>query len=120
MRLVKQFAIILWILFLGTLISDTFHLPIPGNVMGFVLLTVLLIVGVIKVEDIEEVATFFLNHLAVFFICPSVGIMLYLGVIKAQFVPIMIPTIASIMIGLGVTGKVVEYIIHRKDVDTDD
>ncbi|QZY55607.1 CidA/LrgA family protein [Crassaminicella profunda] len=120
MHLIKQFAIIIFILFCGTILSDFFHLPIPGNVMGMALLFISLITGIIKLKDVEEIANLFLNHLAIFFIAPAVGIMLYFDIIKGQFIAIIIPTIVSIFIGLGITGKVVEFIVNRKVVDIDD
>jgi holin-like protein len=119
MHLIKQFAIIMFMLFFGTILSDFFHMPIPGNVMGMALLCITLMTGIIKLKDVEEIANLFLNHLAIFFICPSVGIMLYFDMIKVKFIAIILPTILSIFIGLGVTGKVVELMANRKVVDTD-
>ncbi|MBF8983650.1 CidA/LrgA family protein [Lutibacter sp. B2] len=117
MHLIKQFGIVLLILFLGTFISDFFNIPIPGNVIGMVLLSIALIKGIVKLEDVEEAANLFLNHLAIFFVCPTVGIMLYFDMIKLQFLAIVVPTIGSIVIGLVVTGKVVQFIANRKVVD---
>lgn len=120
MHLIKQFTIIMFMLFLGTLISDFFHISIPGNVIGMALLLISLTTGLIKLKDVEEISNLFLNHLAIFFIAPAVGIILYLDIIKVQFIAIVIPTVVSIIIGLGITGKIVEFIINRKVVDTDE
>ncbi|QEK13558.1 CidA/LrgA family protein [Crassaminicella thermophila] len=109
----------MFMLFLGTILSDFLHIPIPGNVIGMALLCISLITGTVKLKDVEEIANLFLNNLAIFFICPSVGIMLYFDIIKVKFIAIVIPTILSIFIGLGITGKIVEIIVNRKGVDTD-
>ena len=115
MKLLKQFIIILLVLFLGNLISDVFKIPIPGNVLGMVILTVALCTGIIKLKDVEEVSNFLLDHLAIFFIPSAVGIMLYLSLIRANLMAILIPTFFSIIIGLLVTGKIVEWITERKE-----
>lgn len=114
MKLIKQFIIILLILFLGNLISDVFKIPVPGNVLGMGILTLSLCTGMIKIKDVEAVSDFLLSHLAIFLIPSAVGIMLYLPLIKAKLLTIMIPTFLSIIIGLIITGKVVEIIINRK------
>lgn len=50
-------------------------LPIPGNVLGMLLLFVLLLAGVIKLEYIQQAANFLLKHLVFFFIPVAVGLM---------------------------------------------
>ncbi|PAB57659.1 CidA/LrgA family protein [Anaeromicrobium sediminis] len=115
MELINQFFIIFTMLFAGEFISKTFSIPIPGNVIGMVLLTICLVTKVIKIKQVEKAANLLLNNLAVFFICPAVGIIMYLHMIKLEFMAIMVPTIISIIIGLVVTGKVVQYIVTRKE-----
>lgn len=52
-------------------------LPVPGNVLGVVLLFFLLLSGVIKLRHVERAADFFVRHLVFFFIPMVVGLMNY-------------------------------------------
>lgn len=113
MKALKQFIIILGISFLGYLISGILPIPIPGNVIGMVILTIGLSTGLVKLKHVEDIANFLLDHLALFFIPPAVGIMVYLSLIKEQLLTILLPTVLSIIIGLLITGKTVEFIMKR-------
>lgn len=118
MKLMKQLIIILLMLFLGNFISTAFKVPIPGNVLGMGLLTMALVKGWVKLEDVEDVSGFLLSYLGIFFIPPGVGLMLYFDLISAQWIAILVPTILSILVGLFVTAKVVEEIVKRKGTKT--
>jgi len=66
----------LWgISLLGGYLASLTDLPIPGNVLGVVILFSLLCLGVIKVEQVEGMADFLLKHLVFFFIPIVAGLM---------------------------------------------
>jgi holin-like protein len=67
---------LLWGLYLlsDSLVALT-DLPVPGNVLGIVILFSLLCLGVIRIEQVEEVADFLLKHLMFFFIPIVAGLM---------------------------------------------
>lgn len=115
MKIVKQFAIILSILYLGYAIVSLFHLPIPANVIGMVLLIIALISKIIKLEDVEEVSKFIIQYLTIFFIAPSAGIMMYFNLFRKEFVAIFIPLLLSIILGFFVSGKVTELLMKKED-----
>jgi holin-like protein len=51
------------------------HLPIPGNVLGMLILFVLLALGIVKERWIQDGAGLLTKHLAFFFIPIAVGLM---------------------------------------------
>lgn len=113
--ILKQLFLILSALFLGYALSMALHLPIPANVLGFVILFAALCLGIIKLHHVDRVSDFIINYLAVFFVTPSVGMMQYLDLIGAQFFSIVIPLLASILIGFFVAAKVTDLFIHFSD-----
>ncbi|NLK72516.1 MAG: CidA/LrgA family protein [Clostridiales bacterium] len=115
MKIVKQFAIVFFILYLGYVIVSLLHLPIPANVVGMVLLLLALIAKIIKREDAEDVSAFIIQYLPVFFIAPSAGIMLYFDLFKKEFLAIFIPLLISIILGFLVAGKVTELLMKKGD-----
>jgi holin-like protein len=63
-----QLLILVSFYLLGDEISHFFHIPLPGSVIGMLLLFLFLITGVLKLEWIETTATFHLQHLTFLFV----------------------------------------------------
>ena len=61
-------------------LARTCDLPIPGNVLGIIVLFLLLCTGVAKESHISEAANFLLKHLVFFFVPIAVGLMNWGGV----------------------------------------
>jgi len=74
-RWAGQLAILSGVFWAGTQIAERSGLPIPGSVIGVVLLFLLLLSGVIKLKHVEEVADYLLKHLVFFFIPIAVALM---------------------------------------------
>ena len=74
-RWLGQLAILSGIYWAGNQIAANSQLPIPGSVLGVMLLFILLFIGVIKLEQVAEVADFLLKHLIFFFVPIAVGLM---------------------------------------------
>jgi len=113
--IIKQSFVILSMYFLGTVIAEGLHIPIPGNVLGFALLFAALCGKAIKLDQVEKVSNQIVNNLALFFVVPVVGIMVHANLIKAQFLNIFVPLIASILVGLFTAAKVTELLIGREE-----
>ncbi|MGL5151326.1 MAG: CidA/LrgA family protein [Clostridium sp.] len=114
MKLFREGIIIVGIYLLGELISATLNLPIPGNILGMMILLIALILRLIRVEQIENIVKFFLSHLAFFFIPAGVGLMTSLNIIRDTGTSVLIICVITTIIVIGVTGKVVEFIINKK------
>ena len=83
-------------------------LPILGNVVGMVLLTLALVFDIVRLEDVEKEVELLVRNMSVMFIPPGVGIVLYWGLIKSQAVPIFADLIVSFFVTIILTAKLVE------------
>ena len=110
MKLFRQSIIILGIYLLGELISKGLGLPVPGNIIGMLLLLLLLCTKVIKVESVETVSNFFLDHLAFFFIPAGVGLLTSFDNIKSSLIKIVLICAVATAIVIVVTGLVVQVV----------
>lgn len=110
----KGLTIIFGFLFLGEIVVRGLNLPIPGNVVGMVLLTLALIFNVVKIEDVEKEAELFVKNMSIMFIPPGVGIVLYWGLIKSQAVPIFVALVVSFLATITLTAKFVEILRRGK------
>ena len=107
--MLKQFSIILSIYFLGELIQKALGLPIPGNVIGMLILFVGLYTGMIKLEMIDRISDFLLENLSFFFLPAAVSLITSFGLLEGKWSEILTVSIISTVIILGVTGLTVEF-----------
>ena len=119
MKLFREAIIIFGIYLLGVLITDITGVPIPGNVIGMVILFLLLYLKVIKVEQISTISNFFLEHLAFFFIPAGVGLISSFSVIKNIWLQLLIVCFVTTEITMICTGLVVQKIANKKEGDKD-
>jgi len=79
-RLLAQVAVLSAIYLAGNWIVRKTGLPVPGNVVGIVLLFALLGLGLLRLEHVQDAADFLLRHLVFFFIPVAVDLMNWGGV----------------------------------------
>src|SRR5210317_816281 len=101
----------------GEIISRSFDLPIPGNVMGMGLLLFGLIVGLVDVKWIEEAAELLLSNMTLFFVPAGVGVMVYSDLIAAEWLPITVATVVSTFVVMAVTGVLAQKLETKRDDD---
>ena len=111
----KQFLIILVINFAGVIIQNIFNLPLPGTILGMLILFVLLWTKVLKVESIEKVCDFLILNMIIFFLPPAVELLEYMALLKTGFFKIIILLIVPTVITMIVTGKTVDFCIKRME-----
>ena len=103
---------------LGELLRSVLHLPVPGPVIGMILLAAWLIARCDRAEpeasSLDRMATGLLDHLGLLFVPAGVGIVAELGLIQQQWLPILAGVAGSTVLSLAVTGLVLHHLIHRK------
>lgn len=94
----------------GELLVYLTGIKLPSSIIGMLLLTLLLKLGWVKLEWVKGLSDFLIGNLGFFFVPPGVALMLYLDVIKAQFLPIMVAILVSTALVLVVTGWVHQWV----------
>jgi len=102
--MIRQCFIIFGCLAIGELIVWLTGITIPSSIIGMLLLATLLQMRVIKEEWVKGMSDFLISNMGFFFVPPGVALMLYLDIIKAEFVPIAVATVVSTILVLIVTG----------------
>lgn len=111
MKLLRQASIILGTYFLGELLQKSFNLPVPGSVIGMLILLGSLYTGLIKLDMIEEISDFLLDHLAFFFIPAGVGLISSFSLLRGNWFAIITVSLISTIIVLVATGVIVQIIM---------
>jgi holin-like protein len=94
-----------WLLALqtvGELLSRALGLPLPGPVVGMVLLLVALNVQAVR-EPVRQAADFLLSHLSLLFVPVGVGVMTHLSLVGQYGLRMLVVVLVSTWIGLAVT-----------------
>ena len=111
----KQFLILLTINFLGILLQNIFNLPLPGTILGMIILFILLWTKILKIESISKICDFLVLNMIIFFLPPAVELLEYMTLLKTGFFKILILLIVTTIITMVVTGKTVEFCIKRME-----
>jgi holin-like protein len=112
---------ITWLLLLqslGELISRSLHLPLPGPVVGMLLLLPALRWPLVR-ESVQPVADFLLQHLSLLFVPVGVGVMTHLDVLGHYGVRIAIVIVLSTWISLAVTALVLRALMRDAKPEAD-
>ena len=108
-----QFAFFWFLNELGHRVTALLSLPIPGNIVGIVLLFFLLLTGFIKVQWIESGSSMLTRHMGLFFIPITVGIMGYTDLFKTSGAGIVTVIILSACIGIVCCGLSIQFVQSR-------
>lgn len=115
MKTLKGLTIIFLCLMVGEIIRKLWDFPIPPVVYGMVLLLILFLLGLVKVEDVQDVGNALLSNLAFLFVPITVMLMDQLDVLGKNIVPILVITLVSLPLTMGVTAKVVEIVQNARN-----
>lgn len=112
-RFVAGIALLIAYLILGNLISSALHLPLPGSVIGMVLLTASLHAGLLRSHWIAPAATLLIRHMGFLFVPPGVGLMVHFGLIRREWLPIGAGALFSIVAVLVTVGLLQQRLERR-------
>lgn len=111
----KFFALLLTCQLLGEVFVLWSHLPVPGPVIGMLLLFVGLMLRGGAPKGLARVVDGLLAHLALLFVPAGVGIMLHLGALRQEWLAITVALVASTLLTLTTTGLLMAVLIRRVD-----
>lgn len=113
-RLWKLVKIIVQIVFLyalsvlGGVVVQVLHLPLPGSIIGLIILLGLLHMKIIPKQFVADGAGFLLPILTLLFIPATVGVINYPELLSWYGITLVVITIVSTIFALGVTAKVAQ------------
>jgi len=97
----------------GEVVARAAGLPVPGPVLGFVLLSVALLASPGLRRAIAPTANTLLSHLSLLFVPAAVGIVQLLPRLRAEAVPIAVALLISTWAGMAVTALVFRAVAAR-------
>ncbi|ASN04649.1 CidA/LrgA family protein [Virgibacillus necropolis] len=116
-RIIIQIAVLYAISFIGEVLHDYLHIPLPGSIIGLLLLLVGLSLKIIPAKWIENGAGFILAYLPIFFIPATVGVMNYPSLFSWSGVVLIAVVVCSTivtMIAAGTMGQFHERLSQKR------
>lgn len=83
-------------------------LPIPGPVLGMVMLFVTLMIRGKAPESVDQASSALLSHLSLLFVPAGVGMMAHFGRIADEWLPIALALLASTVITMAATALIMQ------------
>lgn len=117
MKYLVQFLIILLFSFLGEGLHYLLPWPIPASIYGMVLLFLALCLKIIDLEWVRDTGHFLVNIMAVMFVSPAVGLLNCWDVVSRHFWSVCVIIFVSLVVVFGVSGRVTQWLLQRKEED---
>lgn len=95
LRYLKSFVIIYAFLLVGNAAVELVQLPISGSIIGMILLTVCLQYGFLTPDSVEPAGGTLLRYMALFFVPPGVGLVLYFDLLRDEWMAIVLASLVS-------------------------
>jgi holin-like protein len=87
--------VLLAFLFAGGRVADAARLPLPGSVVGMLLLAGALRLRWVPARVVEPAAELLIRNMALLFVPAGVGVMAYGGLLRREWLPIALASAAS-------------------------
>ena len=109
----RGFALLLVLQTAGELLARALRLPLPGPVIGLVLLLGGLALAPVR-RWVAPAADFLLMHLSLLFVPVGVGVVVHLDRLGGRGLALALTLLASTWIGLAVTALVMRALLRRQ------
>lgn len=114
--MLENLTIILLCQLIGEVITRMAKLPVPGPVLGMVILFSGLMIRNKMPQELESVGGFLLRYLSLLFVPAGVGVITNLDLLVKSWAPIAGAIIIGTMVTIAVTGLVMQYLNRRQNV----
>jgi putative effector of murein hydrolase LrgA (UPF0299 family) len=115
------FAILVGFQLVGEVVRLALSLPLPGPLIGMFLLAVALAAGrrgraaetnaaSMPPSPLVQASSGLISHMGLLFVPAGVGVVAELGVVREQWLPILVALIVSTVLGLAVTALVMHHV----------
>jgi holin-like protein len=108
MQFLNGITLLLVYQLVGEITVRLLGLPIPGPVLGMVMLFVTLMIRGKAPESVDQASTALLSHLSLLFVPAGVGMMAHFGRIADEWVPITLALLLSTVITMVATALIMQ------------
>ncbi len=112
--MVQAMMVLLLCQLAGTIVQQALGLPVPGPVLGMVLLLGILVWRRGPSDDLQDTGNGLLKYLGLLFVPAGVGVVNQLPVLRANAAAILVAIPVSTLLGLAVTGVLMQFLLRGR------
>lgn len=120
-KAIFQIGILCGLFYIGSFLKELLHIPLPGSIIGLLLLLILLILKIIPVHWIQDGAGILITFLPLLLVPATVSIMNEPSLFSSKgvvlFGIIIVSTIIT-MISVGWCSQLIERVTHKRKEKT--
>lgn len=100
---------------IGEVLVQMLAMPVPGPVIGMLLLFLSLWVRGGLPEPLRDTANGILQHLSLLFVPAGVGVMVHYSRVSGEWLPILVALLASTALAIAVSALVMQALMHGRN-----
>lgn len=117
--LIRYLALILACQLIGETIAVAANIPVPGPVIGMVILFSGLLIKRGLPEGLERAGGGLLRHLALLFVPAGVGVMLHVPRLADEWWPVLLAIVPGTLIAIAITALVMQWLGRNSIAEED-
>ena len=98
---------------IGEVLAHALDLPVPGPVIGMVMLFATLVARGSAPDNLRDTANGLLTHLSLLFVPAGVGLMIHIDRIRGEALPIIVSLVVSTALTIAVTALAFAWLRKR-------
>lgn len=106
--------VVFFIQYLSIFLVNIFSWTFPPSLIGMIILALLLYFNIISMELMRDSCSLLLNHMVLFFVPVTIGIVMYTDVISENMLVLGVVIFFSTLITMLVTALIADYFVERK------
>jgi holin-like protein len=117
-KIIKQTGILFTIAWAGELVRFFLPFNFPAGIIGLIILLVLLLSGLLRLENIQELSNFLLANMSFFFIPAGVNAINYFNLLGNAAIQLILICVISTIVTFAVTAFSVSLamkLLHRAE-----
>ncbi len=112
-KIALQIIILYVFVLVGNWIQSYFHLPLPGSIIGLLLMLAALSLKIVKLPWVESGSRALLSYLPIFFIPATVGVIDYGGVFTGKGILLIPLIVLSTFVTMWISSYVSQTIARK-------
>lgn len=111
--MLRWLTILLLCQWLGEVVAAVSGVPVPGPVIGMLILLAGLLVHGSLPEELATTSDGLLRHLSLLFVPAGVGVIAHLSLMKGQWAPLLGAMTVGTLITMLVTGWIMQWLLRK-------
>lgn len=98
---------------LGEIITRGLHWPMPGPVLGLMLMFAFLLIKGGPGQELHQTSQNLLQHLSLLFVPAGTGLLLHLHTLEKEWLPLAVALVGSTLLAMAVTALVLKLMTPK-------